>query len=83
MSVIESNPVEVLDEMYVCLYCTLCCRSLAALILCILASCVNPKMIHKGVEDTNHEKPTSSMAPLLVMLPGPQFLCWSTPRWGL
>jgi len=30
-----------LDGMYVCTYCTLCCKSVAALIMHILGSCVS------------------------------------------
>ena len=68
-----------LDEMYGSEYRMSCRESLAALISHILASCVNTKMIHKRLEDTNHEQPTyehptSSMAPLLLLLPDSQFL---------
>jgi len=38
----KSTPaVVLLDKMYVCTYCRSCHKSLAALILCVLASCVN------------------------------------------
>ena len=41
---------------YICLYHTLCCKSLAAPLLHILALCFNTKMIYKLVENTNNEK---------------------------
>ena len=47
----EPHLVELLDEMFiVCLSHMLCHKLLAALILHIIASCVNSKMMHKQVE---------------------------------
>lgn len=65
----EPNLLQLLDKMYVCFY--LCAVHLAvpALIVPILASCVNSKLIHKQVEATNHEHPTFSMVALLLLLP--------------
>jgi len=63
--------------LFVCTYCTLCCKSLAALIEHTLASCVQSKWFTRS-EDMDPEQPTSSMALFLVLLPDSQFLCWNS-----
>jgi len=67
--------MELLDEISACLYCTLCRKLLAALISCIIATCINSQT--SWIEVMNHQQPTSSMVLLLVLLPDSQFLCWS------
>ena len=73
----ERGPPVGVAEQNVRLYCMPCCKSLEALILCILVSCFNLKMIHRRVQDVNNGQPTSLMAPLLAMLPDSQLcLVW-------
>jgi len=59
--------VELLDKMYI--FCALLLyvyrKSLALFFFAY--SCVMQKMIDNQVEDMNHEQPTPSVAPLLVL----------------
>ena len=53
-------------------------KSVAALLLHVIASGFNSKRTHKPVEDTNHEQPTSSSITTILYccLTHMQFLCW-------
>ena len=57
--------VELLDEMSLCVYLTLCRKLLAAL---VVHNVLIQKRFPRG-EDTDHEQLTSSMALFLVLLP--------------